>query len=170
MKGTNIWSAYVLGKQLYNKVIRVGRDLDRFGQIRIIQGISCWNGTNELALTAKDMQVKFGLKMVLECCDREFLGTTLIFQKNNISWPQQPPAEKLLNFNMIFHDSIKRKSFSKHQNKVEFKNLGDSEVFSSDFPGPTTSVASLTSSTSATSLASTASKAPFHQKTFWSWW
>ena len=112
------------------------------------------------------MQVKFGLKMVLECCDREFLGTTLIFQKNNISWPQQPPAEKLLNFNMIFHDSIKRKSFSKHQNKVEFKNLGDSEVLSSDFPGPTTSVASLTSSTSATSLASTASKAPFHQKTF----
>ena len=55
--------------------------------------------------------------------------------------------------------------FSKHQNKVEFKNLDDSEVLSSDFPGPKTSAASLTSSASATSLASTASKALFHQRT-----
>ena len=51
------------------------------------------------------MQVKFGLKMVLECWDREFLGTTTIFQKTNISWPLQPPTERVLNFNMIFHDS-----------------------------------------------------------------
>ena len=112
------------------------------------------------------MQVKFGLKMVLECWDREFLGTTTIFQKNNISWPQQPPTEKLLNFNMIFHDSTPKKCFSKHQNKVEFKNLDDSEVLSSDFPGPRTPAASLTSSASATSLASTASKALFHQTNF----
>ena len=102
--------------------------------------------------------------MVLECWDAEFLGTTTIFQKNNISWPQQPPTKKWLNFNMIFHDSTKEKSFSKHQNKVEFKNLDDSEVLSSDFPGPRTSAASLTSSASAASLASTASKALFHKK------
>ena len=108
--------------------------------------------------------------MVLECWDAEFLGTTTIFQKNNISWPQQPPTKKWLNFNMIFHDSTKEKSFSKHQNKVEFKNLDDSEVLSSDFPGPRTSAASLTSSASAASLASTASKALFHKKKSWSWW
>ena len=37
--------------------------------------------------------VRFGLRMVLEYWDREFLGTTTIFQKSNISWPQQPPLE-----------------------------------------------------------------------------
>ena len=26
------------------------------------------------------------------------------FQKNDIGWPQQPPTEKVLKFNMIFHD------------------------------------------------------------------
>ena len=38
--------------------------------------------------------------------------------------------------------------------KAEFKNLDDSEVFSSDFPGPETSAASM------------ASTASFHQNTF----
>ena len=108
--------------------------------------------------------------MVLECWDREFLGTTTIFQKNNISWPQQPPTEKVLNFNMIFHDSTKKIVFQNIKNKVVFKNLDDSGVLSSDFPGPRTSAASLTSSASATSLASTASKALFHQKTSCSKW
>jgi hypothetical protein len=27
------------------------------------------------------------------------------FQKNDIGWPQQPPTEKMLKFNMTFHDS-----------------------------------------------------------------
>ena len=31
--------------------------------------------------------------------------SSTIFQKNDISWPQQPPTEKVLEFNMIFHDS-----------------------------------------------------------------
>ena len=50
------------------------------------------------------------------------------FQKNNIGWPQQPPTEKVLKFNMMFHDSTNRFFFSKHQNKAEFKNLYDSKV------------------------------------------
>ena len=54
--------------------------------------------------------------------------------------------------------------FQNIKNKVVFKNLDDSEVLSSDFPGPRTSAVSLTSSASATSLASTASKALFHKK------
>ena len=58
----------------------------------------------------------------------------------------------------------KKKVFQNIKNKVVFKNLDDSGVLSSDFPGPRTSAASLTSSASATSLASTASKALFHQK------
>ena len=31
--------------------------------------------------------------------------------------------KKLLKFTMIFHDSTKKKSYSKDQNKAEFKNL-----------------------------------------------
>ena len=55
------------------------------------------------------------------------------FQKSSISWPQQPLTEKVLKFNLIFHDSIPKNFFLKHQNKAEFKNLDDSEVPSCDF-------------------------------------
>ena len=49
---------------------------------------------------------------------------------------------------------------SKHQNKVEFKDMDDSEVFSRDFPVLRTSEASMTSTASTTSMTSTAS---FHE-------
>ena len=50
-------------------------------------------------------------------------------QKSNIGWPQQPPTEKMLKFNMGFHDSVKKFFFSKHKNSyispqiIDFKNL-----------------------------------------------
>ena len=84
------------------------------------------------------------------------------FQKNYIGWPQQPLTEKVLKFNIIFHDFTQKKIFSKHKNKAEFKYLDDSEVLSSDFSGLRTFAALLTSLVSATSMASTASKALFH--------
>ena len=37
--------------------------------------------------------------------------SSTIFQKNDISWPQQPPTEKVLEFNMIFYDSTPQKRF-----------------------------------------------------------
>ena len=40
------------------------------------------------------------------------------FQKSNIGRPQQPPTEKLLKLNLIFHDSAKKLCISKHQNKL----------------------------------------------------
>ena len=43
------------------------------------------------------------------------------FQKSNICWPQQPPTEKVLNFNLIFHDSTKTIFFSKHQSKINLR-------------------------------------------------
>jgi hypothetical protein len=73
------------------------------------------------------------------------------FQKNDIGWPQQPPTEKMLKLNMIFHDSSPKNFFSKHKNKAEFKCLNDSEILSSDFPGLKTSAASMTSVTSTAS-------------------
>jgi len=85
------------------------------------------------------------------------------FQKNDIGWPQQPLTEKVLKFNMGFHDSTLKNFFSKHKNKAEFKCLDDSEVLSSDFPGLKTSAATMTSVASTASITSTAS---FHQKIY----
>ena len=85
------------------------------------------------------------------------------FQKSSICWPQQPLTEKVLKFNLIFHDSIPKIIFFKHQNKAELKN---SEVLSCDFPGLRTSAASMTSTASTTSMASMTSTASFHQKIY----
>ena len=41
----------------------------------------------------------------------EFCVSSTSFQKSNIGWPQQPPTEKLLKFNLIFYDSTKKLSF-----------------------------------------------------------
>ena len=57
----------------------------------------------------------------------EFCVSSTSFQKSNIGWPQQPPTEKLLKFNLIFHDST---NFSKHRNNIQiqrvppYKNFG----------------------------------------------
>ena len=55
------------------------------------------------------------------------------FQKISICWPQQPPTEKVLEFNAIFRDSTQNFFFSKHPNKAEFNDMDNSEVLSSDF-------------------------------------
>ena len=39
----------------------------------------------------------------------DFCVSSTSFQKNDIPWPQQPPTEKLLKFNIIFHDSTKNR-------------------------------------------------------------
>ena len=85
------------------------------------------------------------------------------FQKK---WPQQPPTEKVLKFNMIFPDSVKKQ----FQNKVilvlrllnsrTWMTLKTSVVI---FKPLETFLASLTSAASATS------KALFPQKTSWPW-
>ena len=67
---------------------------------------------------------------------------------------------------MIFHDSTPQKSFSKHQNKDEFKNLDDFEVPTSDFSGLRASAASMTSTASMASMASMTSTASYHQKIY----
>ena len=92
------------------------------------------------------------------------------FQKINIGWPQQPLTKKVVNFNMVFHESTKLIFFSKHQNKAEFKKMDDSKVLSSDFPDLRTSAASMTSTASTASMASMTSTASFHQKHYWLWW
>ena len=51
----------------------------------ILQVISYWNGFYEFAPLDKGMQVRFGLKVVLEWWDKEFLGNWTIFQKKGTS-------------------------------------------------------------------------------------
>ena len=96
----------------------------------------------------------------------EICVSSTSFQMNDNGWPQQPQTEKVLKFNMIFHDSTPKNFFSKHHNKAEFKCLDDSEVLSSDFPGLKTSAASMTSVASTASMASMTSTASFHQKIY----
>ena len=111
-----------------------------------VQGILYWNGVYELALMYKDIQVRFGLQMVLECCDITMLGPTTIFQKSNISWPQQLPKETEQKFKMIFSILIYIKKISAFQNiKIKLNSrtgmalnfrLRTLEFLSSDFSGP----------------------------------
>ena len=48
---------------------------------------------------------KLGTLLTSRGFDISVSSTT--FQKRNIHWPQQPPTEKVLKFNLMFHDSIK---------------------------------------------------------------
>ena len=82
-----------------------------------------------------------------------------VFKKNDISWPQQPLTEKVLKFNMIFHDSIQI-FFSQN---IEIKLNSNAWI---DFPGLKTSAASMTSVASTASMASMTSTASFHQKIY----
>ena len=92
--------------------------------------------------------------------------SSISIQKSSIDWPQQPLAEKMQKFNLIFHDSTPKKYVSKHQYKAEFMNLDDSKVPSGDFLGHRTSAASMASTASTTSMTSMTSTASFHQNNY----
>jgi hypothetical protein len=92
----------------------------------------------------------------------EICVSSTSLKKNDIGWPQQPPTEKVLKFNMIFHDYNQKNFFSKHKNKAEFKCLDESEVLGSDFSELKTYAASMTSLASTASMASMTSTTSFH--------
>ena len=90
------------------------------------------------------------------------------FQKSNINWPQQPLPEKVLKFNMTFHDSTKKKFLQNIKIKLNSRiwmTLKSSVVIIQSL-----SAASITSTASTTSLTSMTSTASFHEKFYWSWW
>jgi hypothetical protein len=74
--------------------------------------------------------------------------------------------KRLPKFNLIFNDSNKKYLFPKHQNKAKSRNLDDSAVISSDFPGFRTFATSMTSTASTASVASMTLTASFHQKNY----
>ena len=135
-----------------------------------VQGISYWSVKSNSALRGRRINHFIELWFIVGSGGLEIWVLSTSFQKSDIGWPQQPPTEKVLKFNVIFHDSINKLSFSKHQFKAEFKNLDDSEVLNSDFPGLKTSAASMTSTALTTSVASMTSTASFHQNIYSYWW
>ena len=121
---------------------------------------------SKLALRGRRIYCFIKLWCLVALGDLEICVSSTGFQKNDIGWPQQPQTERVLKFNMIFHDSTPKNFFSKHKNKTEFKCLDDFEVLSSDFSGLKTSATSMTSTASTTSVASLTSTASFHQKNY----
>ena len=85
------------------------------------------------------------------------------FQKRNIGWPQRPPTEKLLNFNLIFPDSTKILFFQKIKIKLNSRTWMTLKWSVVIFQTLETLSAFMTSSASAASLASTASTVIFSQ-------
>ena len=81
----------------------------------------------------------------------EIWVSVISFWKSDLGWPQQPLAEKLLKFNMIFHDSNKKIFFQNIKIKLNLRTWM-TEILSSDFTDLRTSAAS------------------FHQKHYRSWW
>ena len=79
----------------------------------------------------------------------EVYAWSTIWNFFDFTWPQWPLTEKVLKFNMSFHDSVKNVFFSKHQNKVTFAiKLLNSRSWKSSvvtFQALETSPASLTS-------------------------
>ena len=119
-----------------------------------------------MALRDRRTNISFDLWCLVPSGGVDICVSSTSFQKNDIGWPLQPPTEKVLKFNMIFHDYTQKLFFSKHKNKAKFKCLDDSEVLSSDFSGLKTSAASMTSTSSTTSVASMTSTASFHHKNY----
>ena len=87
---------------------------------------------SKLALRGRRINSFIELWCLVASGGLEICVSSISFQKNNICWPQQPQTERVLKFNIIFHDSTPKNFFLKHKNKAEFKCLGDSEVLSSD--------------------------------------
>ena len=49
----------------------------------------------------------------------EICVSSTSFQINDNGWPQQPPTEKVLKFNMIFHDSTQKTFFQNVKIKLK---------------------------------------------------
>ena len=107
----------------------------------VVQGVSKWSGRNWMPLRDRRINIYLTFGCLGASGGVDFWVSSTCFQKSNIDWPQQPPTEKVLKFNMIFHDSTPKNFFIKHKNKAEFKCLDDSEVLNTDFPGLKTSSA-----------------------------
>ena len=74
--------------------------------------------TSKLALTDTQIEI-FDLISLIACSGGYNIWVlSTSSQKSNIGWPQQPPIEKVLKFNLKFHDSTKILIFQKIKIKL----------------------------------------------------
>ena len=51
----------------------------------------------------------------------EICVSSTSFRKNDIGWPQQPQTERVLKFNLIFHDSTQKNFFQNIKIKLNLR-------------------------------------------------
>ena len=72
-----------------------------------IQGISYWSVKSNSTLRGRRSNHFIEFWFIVGSGGLEIWVSSTSFQKSNIGCPQQPPTEKVLKFNMTFHDSTK---------------------------------------------------------------
>ena len=77
----------------------------------VIQGVSHWNVSFKMALTDRNMTVRFCLKVFVYSRGLEIWVSSTTFQKISKGWPQQPPKERVpyISENLDFWWSIPQK-------------------------------------------------------------
>ena len=88
-----------------------------------VQGVSHWNGGNQMALRGSRIENFDELWCLGASRGFDIWVSSITFQKSNLGCPQQPPTEKVLKFNLIFHDSTKKKKISEHQNNIKISRI-----------------------------------------------
>ena len=69
--------------------------LKSYNKKYLMQGVRGQSVLFNLALRDRNIQVRLHLKVVLKCRHVDILIIRTNFQKSNLSWPQQPPTEKV---------------------------------------------------------------------------
>ena len=116
---TNLMTCVRELEQLYHKSCRKTflskcHILESMPVYYILQGVSEWTDISKSALRGRKINNFIELWFLVASRGLGICVSSTSFQKNYIGWPQQPPTEKVLKFNMIFHDSSPRNLFSKH--------------------------------------------------------
>ena len=78
-----------------------------------LQGVSYWSMQSKFALRGRMIHNFIELWCLVASGVLEICVSSTSFEKTDIGWPQQPPTEKLLKFNVIFHDSTQKMFFFK---------------------------------------------------------
>ena len=78
-----------------------------------LQGISYWSVANKSALRVRRIHNFIELWCLVGSGGLEIWVLSTSFQKSNIGWPQQPLTERVLKFDMNFHDSTETFFFQK---------------------------------------------------------
>ena len=99
---------------IYTKLWKSLQYSDQIHLCMYLQGISHWNVLKQMALRGRRTNNFIRLWCLVASGGLHICVSSTSFQKNDMSWPQQPLTEKVQKFNMIFHDSTQKNIFSKH--------------------------------------------------------